>query len=133
MIIGIGTDLLKMSGIPGAVLAPGDPFYEKIFTEEEKRQAASSQDPENWLRRRFAGKEAVFKALGEDPDRARICEIEILDDMHGAPRAALHGSLEERAKARGIGKIHISLSSDGDYALAFATAEGRDRSRTEKG
>ena len=125
MIIGIGTDLLKMSGISAAVLTDGDPFYDKIFTPEEKRQAASSPEPGNWLRRRFAGKEAVFKALSEDPDRGRICEIGILDDELGAPYVTLYGDLKERAQARGIVKIHLSLSSDGDYALAFAVAESR--------
>ena len=123
MISGIGTDLLKMSEIPAASLAEGDPFYERIYTGEEKRQAAASTDRENWLRRRFAAKEAVFKALGEDPDTARICEIEVLDDELGAPHVVLHGTLLARARERGTKEVLISLSSDAEYALAFAAAQ----------
>ncbi len=123
VISGIGTDILKMSEIPAASLTRGDPFYEKIYTSEEKRQADGFKDRDNWLRRRFAAKEAVFKALGENPDTARICEIEVLDDDFGAPHVTLYGSLLERAHERGTKEVLISLSSDGEYALAFAAAQ----------
>ncbi len=54
---------------------------------------------------------------------ARISEIEVLDDDLGAPHVTLHGSLLEHARERGMKDILISLSSDGDYALAFAAAQ----------
>ncbi len=126
MIYGIGTDLLKMSGIPDASLQEADPFYEKIYTAGEKLQAGQSASRPDWLRRRFCAKEAVFKALREDPDHARINEIEILDDESGAPCVTLHGSLLKNAKHRGICRVHVSISSDGEYASAYVVAEMKD-------
>ncbi len=125
MIFGIGTDLLKMSDIPDASLQEADPFYEKIYTSREKQQADGSAFREDWLRRRFCAKEAVFKALRENPEHARINEIEILDDETGAPGVILHGRLKERAAQNGIFRVHISISSDGDYAIAYALAQKR--------
>jgi phosphopantetheine--protein transferase-like protein len=123
MILGIGTDLLYLGSITDTSLEKGDPFYEKMYTEKEKLQAEESACRGEYLRRRFAGKEAVFKCLGEDPDEARICEIEILDDGKGAPYVTLHGMLKLRAENRGIRQVLISLSSEKEYAAAFAIAQ----------
>jgi phosphopantetheine--protein transferase-like protein len=123
MILGIGTDLLFLGSIADASLERGDPFYEKMYTPKEKLQAEKAACRGDYLRRRFAGKEAVFKCLGEDPDEARICEIEILDDGKGAPYVTLHGMLKLRAENRGIRQVLISLSSEKEYAAAFAIAQ----------
>ncbi len=123
MIHGVGTDLLKQSSIPDSSLQTGDPFYEKVFTEAEKRQALHAESRGDWLRRRFAAKEAVFKALQESGEHARINEIEILADENGAPKVTLYGALAEHARQKGITEIHLSISSEGEYALAFAVAE----------
>ncbi len=126
LIQGTGTDLLKMAGIPDASLQENDPFLIRTYTAEERRQADGSFNREDWLRRRFAAKEAVFKALGEDPEHARLNEIEIVDDDFGAPHVNLYGSLQEHAAGRQITRVHISISSDGEYALAYAIAESGD-------
>ena len=124
MIIGIGTDLLKKSGIPDAVLQAGDPFREKTFTRKELDQAQERPVPGKYLRCRFAAKEAVFKSLGADPETARLNEIEILDDEEGAPHVTLHGALKQHAVMKKINAVHVSISCDGDYAQAFAISEG---------
>ncbi len=116
-----------MSGIPDNSLKESDPFFEKIYTAQEKRQAKEASDPGNWLRRRFAAKEAVFKALRMDPEHSRINEIEILDDESGAPHVTLHGSLKKQASDKRIVLVHVSVSSDGEYALAYAVAESSDQ------
>lgn len=123
MIFGIGTDFFKMSGIPGTSLCPGDPFREKTFTRREQQQAVSRPVPGDYYRTRFAAKEAVFKALRSDPEHSRLIEIEILDDEDGAPGVILHGALKQFASERGVDQIHVSLTYDHGYALAFAIAE----------
>ena len=123
MILGIGTDLLRMSRIPEASLRPGDPFLEKTFTLKEQAQAEERLVPRDYYCTRFASKEAVFKALGADPDKVRLCDIEVLDDVSGAPSVTLHGALKEHAERRGIDRIHISISYDDGLAQAFAVAE----------
>ncbi len=127
MIFGIGTDLLKLNDIPAAFLQKDDPFYEKTYTVSEKQQADGSALREDYLRRRFCAKEAVFKALREDPEHARLNEIEIWDDEKGAPRVNLYGRLKERAAQNGICRVHISMSSAGEYAIAYVIAETNER------
>ena len=124
MIHGIGTDILSRArfGAPEA----DDPFIRRAYTEAERAEAASRSDPGRWYCTRFSGKEAVFKALGMDPDAALLNEIEILADAFGAPHVHLLGRMADFAEKAGITAIHVSLSWETDYAVAFAVAERRD-------
>ena len=126
MIAGVGTDLVHAGQLPACVLQPGDPFYEHTFTQAEREIAASRTDPIAFLRGRFAGKEAVFKALRANPDELKRWDaIEILSDANGAPVAHLHRAMAQRAHELGVCALHLSLSNDdGDY-LAFCVAECR--------
>ena len=61
---------------------------------------------------RWAGKEAVFKALGV-PSKgagAAMKDIEILPDAAGAPQVILHGDAKEAAEGKNIKTVHVSLS-----------------------
>ena len=124
MIHGVGTDILALArfGAPEA----DDPFIRRSFTEAERAQAAERTVPNRYFCTRFAGKEAVFKALGMDPDAARLNEIEILSDVFGAPHVRLLGRMAEFAEAAGITAVHVSLSWETEYAVAFAVAEQKD-------
>lgn len=123
MIYGVGTDLLKMSRILDSSLQQEDPFLQKVFTEKERQQASGRSDSHSYYCTRFAGKEAVFKALRTDPDRCAFREIEILDDADGAPGCSLSGEMQKSAAEKGIVRMHVSLSWENEYALAFAAAE----------
>lgn len=121
MILGVGTDLLDMRRLSPESLRNGDPFLRRAFTEREIAQAGTRPEPLRYYATRFAGKEAVFKSLRTSSEGADLGEIEILDDENGAPRCTLHGGMLNRA---GPGaKIHVSLSWDGEWALAFAVFE----------
>jgi phosphopantetheine--protein transferase-like protein len=106
-------------------MAGGESFLEKSFTEKERGQARERSDPALFFATRFAGKEAVFKCLDVDGGDIRLNEIEILGTDTGRPRVSLLGRVLDIATQRGIRKVRISLSYDGEYALAFALAEGR--------
>ncbi len=122
MIFGIGTDILRIERIRAACADPQDPFLVRTFTEAERKAAAERALPLYFYATRFAGKEAVFKALRISPDEVDLSEIEILCDENGAPFVTLHGKLRNFARERGIG-LHISLSYESEEALAFAVAE----------
>ena len=124
MIIGIGTDFMKMSSITDESLQAGDPFREKMFTANEQEQAEIRSIPGDYFRTRFAAKEAVFKTLRVDPDHVRLNEIEILDDENGAPHVTLYGALKKYADEKKIQTIHISITYDDGYVQAFAVSEG---------
>lgn len=123
MIAGIGTDILYMKHLSEESLQEGDAFLQKVYSPGEIAAAGRRALPFFFYAARFAGKEAVFKCLGISPQRVLFSEIEILDDENGAPHVTLYGSLRSQAQERGIDSIHISLSYDEDYAVAYAVAE----------
>lgn len=121
--IGVGTDILKISHLAGKSIEPSDAFTRKVYTAAELKEAMKREIPLYYFATRFAGKEAVFKALGMSSDDARLNDIEILNDKNGQPHVALTGSLAAAAHKRGIARVMISLSYDTEYAVAFAVAE----------
>ncbi len=123
MILGVGTDVMKISRLLADNLRDGDPFQQKVFTQREIAQAKQRQEPLRYYATRFAGKEAVFKALQISPDRVRLNEIEILDDENGVPHCQLRGMLAEKSRLFGGGKVHISLSLEEEIVVAFAVME----------
>ncbi|KAI0360181.1 fatty acid synthase [Trametes cingulata] len=73
---------------------------------------------------RWVGKEALFKSLGvaSKGAAAAMKDIEILPDESGVPTVTLHGEAKAAADAKGIKKVHISLSHSDTTAIAFAQA-----------
>ena len=124
MTLGIGTDLLHIQTIAPSVTDPGEPFVRKIYTEKELALILSRPVPLYSFATRFAGKEAVFKCFRTHGDAFRLNEIEILEDKNGVPAVSLHGKAARLAREKGIREILISLSYDGEYAMAFAEAVG---------
>jgi holo-[acyl-carrier protein] synthase len=122
MILGVGTDLLSLERMRRAVEDPSvdSPFLVRTFTLREREEARLRPDPVLCFATRFAGKEAVFKALGLAGDHIRLDEIEILNDAIGRPRVTLHGDLKRHA---GEATVELSLSSDTAYCLAFAVLQ----------
>lgn len=69
----------------------------------------------------FAAKEALIKAMGK---LFSWKEIEVLRDKEEKPYVRLSGRTLELSKSKGVKKIHLSLSHEGDYAIAFLILEG---------
>jgi phosphopantetheine--protein transferase-like protein len=126
MILGIGTDILNANHLAESSLSPSDPFLKKTYTEREIAEAMTYLDAHSYYATRFAGKEAVFKTFGAHPDSIRLDEIEILGDENGAPKVTLHGRARRMAEAMGASHVHISLSYDLPFVIAFAVMEKRD-------
>lgn len=123
MILGIGTDILDIRRLKYIVDNPADPFMKMTYTTAEHAEAAGRSQPLYYYATRFAGKEAVFKALLLHPDAIRLDDIEILGTEIGSPRVFLHGQAKELADKRGIMEILLSLSYENDYAIAYAVAQ----------
>src|SRR3984893_14547488 len=64
MILGVGSDLIDIRRIEGAIARLGDRFIDRIFTEAERRRCERRANPGPSYARRFAAKEAAAKALG---------------------------------------------------------------------
>lgn len=124
MVLGIGTDILKIDRIGGSCKESEDPFIKKVFSPQERKEAFNRDNKEVYYATRFAGKEAVFKSLSLNPNHINLSEIEILNEENGQPYVKLYGKIAEHAKERGIKEVLISLSYDTEYAIAYAIARG---------
>jgi fatty acid synthase subunit alpha len=116
--------LIMTTELISAVPSWNPTFVERNFTEAETSYCRSQPAPAASFAARWAGKEAVFKALGVSSRGAAapMKDIEILPSSTGAPAVTLHGEAKSAASAKGISKIHISLSHSETVAIAFAQA-----------
>ena len=120
MIYGVGTDILSLERL-SRILEYDSGFEKGVYTPRELELIRSRPEPINCYATRFAGKEAVFKALRLDGN-TRWTQIEILSEPDGAPRVQLHGDAARYAAARGVTAVRLSLSYEDRYACAFAVA-----------
>lgn len=123
-VIGIGTDLCRIDRIEKAI--EKEHFYTRVFSEEERAylQTKGKQKGAS-AAAMFAAKEAVAKALGTGFAKGVGASlIEVTHDESGAPGVLLHGGAMERLAAIGGRRILLSLSHEGDMAMAFAVIEG---------
>ncbi len=118
----IGVDIIEIARIQEVVERWGERFLHRVYTESELRLCRKK--PER-LATRFAGKEAVMKALGTGAKGISWREIEILAEPSGKPLVRLHGKAQEKADGLGMDKLAISLSDSKDYAIAVIIGETR--------
>ena len=116
MILGTGLDIADIPRIKKALDNPR--FLERVFQEEERaRIAARGAQTAAGV---FAAKEAVAKALGTGFTGFGPWDIRLTWSETGAPRVTLAGGAEERRRALGGGRIHLSITHCGDLAAAVA-------------
>ena len=124
MIIGIGTDLIRVSRIRKLAERFPERIGGKVFTVAELRYCRRKSDPAPSLAGRFAAKEALMKALGTGwRSGVRFIDIEIIRAASGQPSIRLSGKAAQIADDQGITKLHLSISHDGDLAQATVIAE----------
>jgi holo-[acyl-carrier protein] synthase len=113
----LGIDIIKVERIAAALKKFGDRFPRRVLTEGEQRYVRNR--PENFAGR-WAAKEAVSKVLGLGVRGVGWTEIEIVRLPTGAPSVRLSGRAKRRADQLGMGRIAVSISHEGDYAVAIA-------------
>jgi holo-[acyl-carrier protein] synthase len=125
VILGIGVDLVHIPRIRQAIERWQERFLDRVFTPDEVAYARRRRDPAEHLAARFAAKEATLKALGTGLSMGiRWREVEVRRARGERPRVALSGRLADVGAARGVRVLHLSLTHDGDYAMAQVLAEG---------
>lgn len=125
VIQGIGTDIIEIRRIERLIKKWGDKFLNRVFCDGEVSYAKSRKAFFcSSLAARYAAKEAVLKALGTGLSKGSWLDIEITS-LNGCPRVILKGKTKALADLRQVKCFHLSLSHCGDYAVAFAVAEGR--------
>jgi len=124
-IIGIGTDIVKISRIKRAFKKYPKGFAERILHKNELAVLTTHKSPKTYIAKRFSAKEAVAKALGTGiAEGVSFQEIEISNNEKGQPVLTLHGKTLEIAEKLGVTKNFISLSDEQKYAIAYVMLEG---------
>ena len=121
MILGTGVDTVSLSRFESK-LTETPRLKDRLFLDIETVNDGAEAGIQT-LAGRFAAKEAVIKALGGEPG-IEWHGIEVGKESSGKPVIWLHGETAKLALRAGVRKLHVSISHDGDAAIAFVIAEG---------
>jgi holo-[acyl-carrier protein] synthase len=133
VIIGVGADLCDIRRIQSSLERFGDRFKARCFTELERTRSDRKPDPSWSYAKRFAAKEACAKALGTGM-RGDVYwrDMGVVNQRSGQPTLVLTGhAAEHLARLTPAGhepRIHLTLSDEHPYALAFVVIEALPRS-----
>lgn len=122
MILGIGVDVVVVSRLEK--WANNQDLLERFF--DSRELAAVRERGKGMLRSlaaRFAAKEAFGKALGTGLRGLALKDIMVLNRADERPRLSLERSARAALEAAGAKEAHVSLSHDGDIAVAFVVLE----------
>lgn len=110
----VGVDIIEIDRVRRALERPG--FRERCFTHAEREYCDSRAHPEQSYAARFAGKEAVGKALGCGV-RFTWKEIEIVG--RPKPGVRLSGRTQAFAERVRAGAIDLSMTHSREIAAAI--------------
>lgn len=123
--ISCGNDIIRISRVKESIEDIGETFLKRVYTDEEINYCESRRMCKyQSYAARFAAKEAVYKAIA--PDTSAEVEwknIEVKRLNNGKPYIELYGKLKDIVLEKKINSIDLSLSHDGDYAMATVVME----------
>jgi len=128
VIIGIGADMCDIRRIERSLDRFGDRFKQRCFTGVERERSDRKPDAAWSYAKRFAAKEACAKALGTGMRRDVYWrDMGVVNLRSGQPTLALTGhAADHLARLLPAGheaRIHLTLSDEHPYALAFVVIE----------
>jgi holo-[acyl-carrier protein] synthase len=126
MISGIGIDTISISRVARLLEKHGERFLGKIFTARERTEGAKRISSAPFYAARFAAREAFYKALGTGWGRGLpLKEVSVVTDDKGRPSLELGERVRRELEDMGIDGCHLSLTHDGDSAIAVVILEKR--------
>jgi holo-[acyl-carrier protein] synthase len=127
----VGIDAVCVAEVAGALERFGDRYVRRAFTAQEAAYCGSAAGAAAAARfaARFAAKEATVKTL--DPDRPWVdwTAIEVRRCRSGRCALVLHRGAASLAARRGFEHFELSISHDGDQAVAIVVALRRPTTR----
>jgi holo-[acyl-carrier protein] synthase len=122
-IIGHGIDVVRVASIKEELESPAKRWAERFCSSAEREQADEPPVHSRYYAGRFAGNEAVAKALGTGfAGDITWRGIEILRGESGAPYVRLSDEVLAFAQSLGITGWFISISHCGEITMASAVA-----------
>ena len=131
MIVGIGSDLCNIVRIQNSLDRWGEKFLNRVFTEIERKKAASRPHTKaGTLAKRFAAKEAFSKAVGTGFKRGvYMKDIGVVNLPSGQPTLKLTGGAKARLDAMAPAghaiDVHLTMTDDHPWAQAFVILTAR--------
>ena len=127
MIVGVGSDLVSIARIERVWGRHGSRFTGRILAVAEEAVLGEMKHPalqSAYLAKRFAAKEAFFKALGKPSCTANTWkQLAILNAENRRPYIVLGQALEVLTREMGIIHCHVTLSDEREYAMATVILE----------
>ena len=116
----MGVDLIEIDRVR-RTLARYAGFRARCFTEAERAYCDSRPNPAQHYAARFAGTEAVGKALGFGV-AVNFAWLEIEIAGRPKPSVRLSGRLRDRAELLGVDEVELSMTHSKELAAAVAVA-----------
>lgn len=136
MIIGIGTDVVQIPRISKLLQTHGQRFLERIFTPEEHKTGDGLQGKSRdaYYAKRFAGKEAMVKALGIGfREGITYRDIEVTNFKSGQPKISLRSQAKKRLEkitpSGMVSQIAVTITDDYPIAQAFVIISAIQRKK----
>ena len=124
MILGLGIDIIEVARVAASREKFGERFLNRILHPTEIAYCLSHKNPAPFLAARFAGKEAISKAIGTGIGASLGWhDMEICRKESGEPFVVLHGKGKELLEKRNARAALISLSHTEIHAAAVAVLE----------
>jgi holo-[acyl-carrier protein] synthase len=121
----VGRDLIEIERV-GRTLERYGGFLDRCFTAAEREYCESRPNPAQHYAARFAGKEAVGKALGFGVARAFAWrDVEIVG--RPKPTVRLSGRVAAWARRAGAEGIDLSMTHSQGFAAAVCVVSDGDR------
>ena len=119
--LGNGVDIIENKRILNSIKNIN--FIRRIFTNEEISLARKHKNKCNYYAKRFAAKEALFKAIGTGiRNGSNFRDVTIKNDKLGKPYIILNNNIKKKIMRRFKIKnfeIFLSLSDEKKYSIAF--------------
>ena len=134
MILGIGNDIVSVERIENLLNKFGERFIKKVFTKEEETRSLKNFKPAASLAKRFAAKEAAWKALGDERQIGiNWKDMGVRNNKSGKPFLELTGKAAEQLKnltpENMVARIDLSLSDELLYAQAFVIVSAQNEQK----
>ena len=119
-VVGIGTDIVDIRRIAKMSESARQRLAKRILTPRELEKYHTIKQPERFLAKRWAGKEAAAKALGTGiANGVSFQHFNIVSLSSGQPTLELNSQALLLAENLNANSWHISLSDEVKYATAF--------------
>lgn len=117
----IGVDIIRIDRIEK--LKKHKTFYAKFFTQNEYEYIEKKNFSNNTIAGLIAAKEAISKVFKTGIGaKLGLLDIEILHDKNVPYVNMNHDRIRKLATQKGVKNLDISISHDGDYAMATSVA-----------